>query len=260
MNKCAKWNIRVFSLLFSGLLLGGCALLDAPPEEKESTPDLTLAQLEKEMQSRRDPGDIFDKADTFVQKQIVTIRRFLGDQQYIIEARFKRPDKFSLLTILNNRPATGLILNGNSGWLINYQQQKVEALAGTELDRMKLLYRMSNPDSSYRDMFAQVKLTLCRIGDEEFYKLHCLSHLPGNEVDLYIGRNNFLLKRMRTRYMRGNTPVEYDSQVLRYSNFDGVLVPELTRVVQGGVEQETQVVENRLNVPLQDEEFLPPIF
>ncbi len=259
-----KWKLGFWGGLLILGLAGGCAWLsEEAPSEVESTPDITLTQLEEKIRNARDPDGTFRNARSFVQKQMVTLRRFLDDRKYLIEVKLQLPDKLRLTTLLDNQPTSSLILNGNAGWAVDYQKREVRPIVGQDLEEVKIFYQLSNPVGSYRDTFAQIKLTLCRIGDQEYYKLRCLSRIPGQEpIDIYIGKNNFLLKRMTTKYRGPDGRLDrYDAQVVRYALFDGnVLIPEETRIFQNGVERDSTVFYNKLNVPIDEEEFLPPVF
>lgn len=265
VRKSGKFAMKFWKILMSvllGALLGaGCALLEDDPAEVESTPDISLSELEKKMQAARDPEGEFSKAKSFIQKQTMTIRRFLGDAMVLVEVQFELPGKMRVTTIVDNRPATALILNGDSGWMVNYRKKEVESIVGPELERLKVLYQLSNPTGSYRHLFQQIKLSGCRVGNDEFYKLHCVSRIPDQApIDLYVARNSFLLKRIRSEFKVNDSVEPYDSTVLDYAFYENVMLPAKTRVQSGGVDSVSHVIYNKLNVAIDPEDFLPPVF
>ena len=234
------------------LLLSMTGCLSTDDRCEEFTPDITLDELEKKMLQARDPQGVFQKAKSYVQKQVVTT----GRQKALCEVKFLAPDRFKLVTLKDNEPETAIILNGDRAWLVNYPKRSVTPITGESLFQLQTMSRLGNPDDSYQDLFQQVVLTGCRIDDREYYKLNCTSKLPDEPpMYLYIGKNNFLLKRVRIP-----APVNYESTIERYALYEGVMIPETTVIDNNGVRQSSKIYENKLNADLDESEFLPPVF
>lgn len=230
------------------LLTGaGCVTLEEEYDERPS--DITLEQLEKRMLKARDPNGVFLKASSYLQKQVVTDTK-TGEQQ-ICEVRYKAPDRLSMLMRKDNQPDSAIIVNGNSAWQVNYPARTVRPIVGTGLHRLKTMQRLGDPDDSYQDLFRKVDLTLCRIGESEYYKMVCHPKIrDGYKLFLYVGRDSYLLNRIRIPALGVETRVD------RYALYEGVMVPEETV----SEHSRSRVFYNRLNLELDEQDFLPPVF
>ena len=136
------------TLLFSALLalLAGCATAEP---EIESPADITVSELETKMRTAMDPDGRYAKAKTFIQRQIVSTERFLDDpEEQVVEVKFERPANFRLTTLDDNVPVSGLIVNGNNGWMVDYSGERIVELTPEQLDQLKILSGISNPDNS----------------------------------------------------------------------------------------------------------------
>lgn len=136
------------TLLFSALLalLAGCATAEP---EIESPADITVSELETKMRTAMDPDGRYAKAKTFIQRQIVSTERFLDDpEEQVVEVKFERPANFRLTTLDDNVPVSGLIVSGNNGWMVDYSGERIVELTPEQLDQLKILSGISNPDNS----------------------------------------------------------------------------------------------------------------
>ena len=135
------------TLLFSALLalLAGCATAEP---EIESPADITVSELETKMRTAMDPDGRYAKAKTFIQRQIVSTERFLDDpEEQVVEVKFERPANFRLTTLDDNVPVSGLIVSGNNGWMVDYSGERIVELTPEQLDQLKILSGISNPDN-----------------------------------------------------------------------------------------------------------------
>ena len=254
-----KAMIDRLSALAAALLLtlaGGCFSFDM--ESDASPSDITPAELLKRMDNARDPDGIFDKAGSYVQKQIQTDRH--GEKKLCI-VRYLAPDCLRSTLFYNNQPEQELILNGNSGWRADYIKRTVAQLSAEELSLLQTLFQIDNPDGSdYLALFEEVELSRCRIGDEDLYKLACR---PRDRKDcgfvVYVGCSSYLMRRLRIIAPDQSDRVLAEIVIDRYALFEGVMMPETTRQV-GLVESSCKVIETRLNVEMKRDEFLPPVF
>ena len=240
--------LPVFILAWIVSLVGtGCVMLDEEYDERPA--DISLEELEKRMLKARDPNGVFLKATSYVQKQVVTDSK-TGEQQ-ICEIRYQAPDRLNMLMRKDNQPDSAIIINGNSAWRVNYPERSVKPIVGMGLSQLKTMQRLGDPDDSYQDLFRKVDLSLCRIGEQEYYKLVCHPKIRGSyELVLYVGRDSYLLNRIRIPLLGSETRVD------RYALYEGVMVPEETVSERS----RSRVFYNRLNLPLDEQDFLPPVF
>lgn len=249
MKKLLHWRLLPL-WIWAGVILftgAGCVMLEEDYDERPA--DITLDELEKRMLRARDPNGVFLKASSYLQKQIVTDLA-TGEQQ-ICEVRYKAPDCLNMLMRKDNQPESAIIINGSSAWQVNFPERKVTPIVGTGLSQLKTMQRLGDPDDSYRDLFRRVDLSLCRLDDNEYYKMVCHPKNRGSyKLVLYVGRDSYLLHRIRIPALDSETRVD------RYALYEGVMVPEETISERS----RSRVFYNRLNLPLEDQDFLPPVF
>lgn len=225
----------------------GCSSLETEYDERPS--DITLDELEKRMLKARDPNGVFLKAKSYLQKQIVTDTH-TGEQQ-ICEVRYLAPDRLNMLMRKDNQPDSAIILNGDSAWKVNYAERTVTPIVGLGLQQLKTMQRLGDPDDSYQDLFKKVDLTICRLGDQEYYKMVCMPKVKGGaELILYVGRDSYLLNRIRFPEIGRETRVD------RYALYEGVMIAEETV----SADHTSRVIYNRLNLDMDERDFLPPVF
>ena len=240
------------------LLLAGCA---TEFHEEISKSDITLDQLESRMRQAMDPAGRFAGAKTYVMRQQITTEQGWMDPPIVqmVEIKFRRPDQFKLTTYTDNEPETAIIANGKSGWMADLKHRKSAALDGKALRRVLALVRLTDPGNRFEDVFSKVTLDKSIIDGEVFYRLTG-SGEDGTPVRIYIGAKDYLNKRMRMKFDVNGSTLDYDSQMLAYSMYEGVMIPDESVVRQGGTEQKTKVVYYKLDVPLDDAEFRPPLY
>lgn len=246
-------KIKTFALLASAaccMLAGGCA---SPlwTDDVETAPDITLHELELKMAQARDPDGVFKSARSYVQRQTLHIGRFA----YLVEVQYLAPDCFRITTLKDNQPDTAIIVNGDSGWNVNYPAKTVEPIVGDGLARLRTMQDLTNPKNGYQALFAQVSLSLVSSGGNEFYKLVCVPKQPDSpQIILYIGKNNFLPRRIVI------PELSYTATIESYSLYEGVMIPQETEVDIDGRIRRTKIVENKLNAAIDRSHFLPPVF
>ena len=251
----------LFSTLFLSAALAfraGCATAEP---EIESPADITVAELETKMRAALDPDGRYAKAKTFIQRQIVSTERFLDDpEEQVVEVKFERPGNFRLTTLDDNVPVSGLIICGNKGWRVDFSGKQIEELTTAQLDQLKMLSGISNPDNSLSRALRDIQINNCRIGEDEYYKVTGLSRNAGTPVQIYIDRNNFLIHRIKAEFRIGSRTLHYDSTIQRYSLYEGVMIPAETTVIQNGQKQSTRVIYYRLDAVIPASDFRPPVF
>lgn len=233
---------------FTLVLNVGCSSLE--PEENPGQTAMTVRKLEQEMLHARDDQGIFLKAKSYVQRQVSTDHK--GEKQ-LCEFYYMAPDCFNLTMLKDNQPESAIIMNGPSGWIADYKKRTVNALSGEGLHRMQVMFRLGNPDDSYQDLFREVQLTTCSIAGEDLYKLHCIGK-NGGVIDIYVGKNSYLVRRMRLP--------EYgvEIKVKNYNLFEGVMMAEETETITPRGTTKSEIITNKLNVEIDPAKFLPPVF
>lgn len=253
-------SMLLSTLLFSATLafFAGCATTEP---EIESPADITIAELEKKMRSAMDPDGRYAKAKTFIQRQIVSTERFLDDpEEQVAEVKFERPDNFRLTTLDDNVPVSGLIVNGKKGWMVDFSGKRIVELTPQQLDQLKVLSGTANPDNSLTRALRDIRINNCRIGEKEYYKISGLARNAGTPVDIYVDRNDFLIRRIKADFRIGSQSVRYDSTIQRYSLYEGVMIPAETTVIQNGQKQTTRVIYYKLDAVIPASDFRPPVF
>lgn len=254
-----------------GAALAACVMLFATGcnsivEEPLAT-DISFEELETRMKHAVDPDGRFAGIKSYYQKQVVTTDRFFDDpEEQHIEVRCLKPDSIVLTTSdyeSGESPLSSLIINGRGGWSVDYKRKKIQQLDEEQLKFIRRLLQMDTVTSESRlsDNFAHVELTACRIDGKEFYKLVCTpKHAGAHPVTIYVGKHDFLIRRIKTTYIIHGSEVEYDSTIQQYAMRDGVRTPVRTTVTQNGQTQRTQVIDYKLNPVFSDREFRPPVF
>ena len=86
-----------------------------------------------------------------------------------------------------------------------------------------------------------------------------LSRNADNPVEIYIDKNDFLIRRIKATFQLGSRSLRYDSTIQRYSLYEGVMIPTETTVVQNGLKQTTRVVYYKLDAVIPASDFRPPV-
>lgn len=244
-------NFRMIISLFSILCIavgGGC---QTPPPPV----NITLTALQEKMHTAMDPDGIFRKSESYVQRQMLIVKKdWENEKGYIIETKYKRPDKLKLTTWENNQPSTSIIFNGEKAWRVNYKDKKSTLISGERLKKMKVLFALGRPGSTYQQIFKEVKISETELDEQEYYKLTCISKFKGEPpLIIYIGKNNFLTKRI-------DIPPNITSTIDKYGLYDGVIIAEQITDISDGGKNQFKLIMYKLNVKIEDSEFLPPAF
>ena len=236
------------------LMLCGCSSL---PVETLSPSDLTIAELEERMAKATDPEGHYAKAQSFVMRQELTTKRFLDSPiVQMVETKFMRPECIKITTYDDNKPSIAIISNGSSSWVADYNSQKIRVLDADALRQIKRLAEITRPGSRLSQIFKNIKVEKCRIGDEMYYKLNC----PGEKgIDLNIYVDADTCQTERITFVKDGK-VTYDSSLKGYGLYEGVRIPEETAVITDGVEKTSHVIYYKLNPVIDPAEFRPPVF
>ncbi|MHB9139256.1 MAG: LolA family protein [Victivallaceae bacterium] len=239
-------------------LLAGCSMFSSEPEE--SPADLSLNELQQRMQKASDPDHKYAKAETYVQKQMLEVKKTFGDPvQSIVEIKFKRPDMFKTTTLRDNQQVNSVIFNGKQAWLVNYINRTVAPIEGVRFETLKILFAMGRPGIRYTEIFKDIKLSQVRIDEIEYYKMVCTPPLKEQApLTLYVGKNNFLTKSLETFETINGEDLKYTATMDTYAMYEGVMIAKESTTDLGGLKQNYKVIYYKLNAKIDDDEFAPP--
>ncbi|MDD5698733.1 MAG: hypothetical protein PHH77_08980 [Victivallaceae bacterium] len=248
-----NFRFLVMFCILSGLVLGsGCRMFSSP---EETPADITLAVLQEKMQRAMDPDRRYRESKSYVQKQMLMVKKdWESEKAYIVEIKFKRPDKLKMVTLQDNAPFNAIIFNGKNAWIVDYRNKQRTLVSGEQLEKMKVLFALGRPDSTYEQVFKQVRITETELDEQPYYKLTCTSRFKDQPpYVVYVGKNNFLTKRI-------DIPPKVSSTIDQYGLYDGVIIPERTTEVMSGSKKQYELIMYKLDVNIADNEFFPPIF
>ena len=244
-------NFKIAYLIFCifFVISGSGCMSDGEPA------NISLSILQMKMQKAMDPDGLFRKSKSYVQKQMLIVKEGWSDEKgYIVEIKYKRPDKMLMVKKEDNIPVMSIIFNGKNAWIVNYQKKERTLIKGEQLERMKVLFALGQPGSKYQDIFEDVKLFKATLDGQPYYKLKCISKFKDQEpLIIYVGRDNFLTKRI-------DIPPYVTSVIDKYGLYDGVIIPEQTSEIANGSESTYKLIMYKLNVDIDDNEFFPPNF
>jgi len=244
-------NLKVAALLFSMLVivLGSGCMSDGEPA------NISLSILQMKMHKAMDPDGLYRKSKSYVQKQMKVVKGGWGSEKgYIVEIKYKRPDKMLMVVKEDNVPTTAIIFNGQNAWIVDYKNKDRKLIKGENLERLKVLFALGRPGSRYQDIFKEVQLFETELNGQDYYKIKCISKFKGQEpLIIYVGKHNFLTKRI-------DIPPHVTSVIDQYGLYDGVIIPEQTSEFSDGNETRYKLIMYKLNVEIDDNEFFPPTF
>ncbi len=245
-------NLSVLFTLAALAMLCGCSSLS---NETLSPSDLNIRELEQRMAAATDPEGRYAQAQSFIMRQELTTKRFLDTPLVqMVETKFMRPDCFKITTYDDNQPSLAIISNGANSWVVDYKAEKIRALDADALRRIKRLGEITRPGSKLSQIFENIKVDKCRIGDELYYKVSC----PGEKeltLNIYVDADTYQTERITI--VRDGEAI-YDSSLKGYGLYEGVRIPEETSVTSGGTENISHVIYYKLNPVIDPAEFRPP--
>ena len=206
-------------LLGAALLGGGCSSFPSEDIYPVSTP---IGEIETGMRKALDPDGRYASAKSYVQRQVSREIRWLDEdaEEVLTDVKFVSPDKLLMVNTVDNEPQSGVIINGDRGWVIDYPGKRATSLDEDRMRLVKTLTLIANPDSRLSQVFEDIKIEGCRIDDKDYYKLICKidKDNPGiPTLDIYVDKEDFLIRMYRI----GSTV----SKVVRYGLYEGVMIP-----------------------------------
>ena len=246
--------MRAVPALLALAALCGCSSFS---DEELSPAKITITELEERRAKATDPNGRFAEAKSFVLKQELETKRFLEKPLVqMVETKILRPGFFKITTYEDNQPKIAIISNGESSWVVDYDAKKVRMLDADKLRQVKKFSDITTPGSKLSDIFTDIIVQDCRIGDRLYYKVSCNGE-ENTVLNLYIDADTYQTERV-TVVTDGK--VTYDSSLRGYGLYEGIRIPEETSVRNGDVEQVLKVIYCKLNSPIDPTEFRPPAF
>ncbi|MBE6367723.1 MAG: hypothetical protein E7052_07450 [Lentisphaerae bacterium] len=237
------------------VLFCGCATPEIPA-------DITLDELETRMSKAMDPAGSYRRASSYFQRQNIVEESFWGPKHQLVEVKFQRPDKHKLSYYRENKIVSEILGIGNQAWIINHTEGIITEITGDDLEKAKIMFALARPDTDFDKLFARVDLTMTTLDDDrEYYKLHCQPALPdSNPIIIYVDKKESLPKRLIVTVKTPDGPKRTESIIEKYQQFDQVMLPVLTKVVEDDREYITRTVGYLLNAHFSQQEFQIPQF
>lgn len=223
---------------------------------EEYPSDITIEELQKQMNEASDPDGLYQNAQSYIMKQTLTRKGIFWDDDYMVEVKFKRPGLWKTTTFKDNKPMTSIMFNGRKAWIVDYRTKTTHELTGPVLARASHMQTLLLPDSTFRDSFEKIDLTQYRKDGIEYYKV--VGHNTGfDPITIYIGKYTSLPKRVETREEINGIKVNYVSIMDSYAMYDHVMIANQNTVIVDNSTSISRVVQYRLNVELANSEFQP---
>ena len=239
----------------AALLFSGCSTMS----ETLSPADISVDELQRRKDMASDPEGRFARSKTYVMRQEISDESIFGSlEKKMLELKYKHPDKVKCTVSSDGEPVSGYIINGSSAWTIDYKSRKVYPIAPQNMEQLRNLLRINTPSSKIKDVFKNVKLEFCSTPEKDFYKLTC-SNNEKNTFEIYIDAETYLTYRMRTTIHLPTGTVRSDSVMQSYSLYEGVRIADESVSETGDSSQKQKVVYYKLDAPLTDEDFDPPV-
>ncbi len=239
------------------LLFCGCA----STSEEDTIADLSLDEIELRKTRATDPEGRYARARTsIIRQEVCTPTGWLDpDIVQMVEVKFEEPGNFKVTTFDDNAPAHAIIINDQQAWIADYNSEIVGTIPHEQLEKVRILQRISQPDTLLKDVFSQIEVSKCKDEENQYYKLTCSN--PGmNPIELYIDAHDFLPRKLSGVFNLNGNNVRYESQVIRYGMHEGVRIPEETLIIQNGLRQNAKLIYFKLDIPIASADFRPPVF
>ncbi len=245
-----KFRLRMLCGAAVLLAVTGCAVADM---EVLAPCDITADELDDRITAVTDRNGVFAQAESLVQEQVITDE---DGKESLVVVKYRKPDKISITVYEDNRPFSKLVINGDRGWVTDFSRRTTSGIGEDAVANQKFFNEIMAPDADYSAIFSDLKVEECAIGDEHYYKLTCFSPELPRPIEIYADRGDFTVRRLRGRTAT-EPRVDYDVRILRYEEHDSVIVPMEMETVMNGVRQRTVIIKYLLNVPVDEQEFLP---
>lgn len=247
-------SLVFISFIFSVSLICGCHM------EEHFKADMTVAEISERMEKATDPNDYYRKSRSYVLKQEMRTEQNGEKNTYTIEVKFKLPNFLKTTTFKDKKPISSVLFDGKKAWEIKPDTGESEAITGKRLELVKTFAAIGHPANTLLTVFPKIDASEVKVGPKEYYKLVCYPKYKDiSPYTMFVGKNNFLTKRLETKmYIKGQA-FDYTSIIDRYSMYKGVMIAsESTVVLNNNIKQIFHVMDYQLNVDIPDSEFELP--
>lgn len=235
-------NKLIFSIIASFAIFANLAFSD-------NTPSISIDEIAEKMKNAADPNGIYKNAKSFFIVQTMHI----GDSELRMETSYKSPLMSRCVTLLDGKVVNTTIFNNDKAWSISPDGKATE-ITGAELETMKAMNRMQEPNTSIKDVFSNISVSEQRIGQNDFFVLKCSTSASDFvPMEYFVDKKDFLTKRIVTQ--RQGKP--YIAEIKKYSLYQGVLVAAETQIEYGNVKQTILINDYKLNVEFENTLFRP---
>jgi len=237
----------------------GCAYLD-DLEENTFPADITVDELSDNLETAADPKGIFKKCHSYLIKQEMSTKGADGSSYTrMVEVKFKLPNSLRTTTFMNGKPVLAVISNGKQAWNVNCETDEITEIKGSSYQLIEVLSELGHPSSTMISVFPKIDLSEVITSDDpvqRYYKATCYSKykdLP--PIIFYIGKENFLTKRLETTRFTTGGSYKYISETDKYSMYDCVWIASESRVIVDDMVFKYKVIEYKMNIDIPDSEF-----
>lgn len=246
-------SLVYISLAFVISLICGCQSVE------HFKADMTVAEISERMEKATDPNDYYRNSKSYILKQ--EMKTMLNGEKttFTIEVKFKLPNFLKTTTFKDGKVVSSVLFDGKKAWEIKDTGEN-EAITGKRLELVKTFAAVGHPANTLMTVFPKIDASEIKVGPKEYYKLVC--HPKYKDISpytIYVGKNNFLTKRLETKmYVKGQS-FDYTSIIDRYSMYKGVMIAsESTVILNKNIKQVFHVIDYQLNVKIPDSEFELP--
>ena len=266
MKKILGKSVSFLAVPVLSSVLCGCAYLaelEETPAEDTSSADITVEELSAKIEKAADPKGIFQKCHSYLLKQEMSGEDNNGSSYTrTVEIKFKLPFYLKTTTYMNDKPVLIVIFDGKTARSINCETDQITEFKGLSYELVEVLANLGHPSSTMTSVFPKIELsevTVSALVPEKYYKAVCYSKyedLP--PITFYIGKKNFLTKKLETNRFTATGSYKYVSETEKYSMYDGVWVASESKVTAGGATYAYKIIEYKMNVDIPDSEFETP--
>jgi outer membrane lipoprotein-sorting protein len=222
--------------------------------------DLTVAEISDRMEKATDPNDYYRKSKSYILKQEMKTEQNGEKLTLTVEVKFKLPNFLKTTTYKDGKPLSTVLFDGEKAWEIKGDTGESEAITGKRLELVKTFAAIGHPANTLLTVFPKIDASEIKVGPREYYKLVC--HPKYKDIapyTMYVGKTNFLTKRLETTmYVKGGS-LDYTSIIDRYSMYKGVMIAsESTVIYNNKLKQVFHVIDYQLNADIPDSEFKLP--
>lgn len=259
------------SVLFSTVLVlasafCGCAYLEElenEPSEDTNAADITVKELSAKTEKAADPKGVFEKCHSYILRQEMSGEDNNGaSYTRMVEIKFKLPRYLKTTTYMNDKPVLIVIFDGKKAISVNCETDQVTEIKGRSYELIEVLADLGHPSSTMTSVFPKVNLSEVSINalvPVKYYKAVCYSKyedLP--PITFYIGKDNFLTKKLETTRFTTGGSYKYISETEKYSQYDSVWVASESKVTAGDSTFTYKIVDYKMNIDIPDSEFEVP--